>query len=376
MAKKLYPVGIQTFEEIRKNGYLYIDKTKYIYRMTHSNGKHFFLSRPRRFGKSLLASTFESYFEGKKELFEGLAIEELEKEWISYPVLHFSMAGGKHMEAEQLENYLIYILEKNEKKFGVTCNSPEPNIRLLNLIESVKQQTGKQLVVLIDEYDAPLLDVVHEDTKLDVLRNIMRNFYSPLKDSEKLLRFVFLTGITRFSQESFANELNHIIDLSMDKEYAGICGFTKEELTQYTNEDIQRMAKELNLTQEDFFNKLTKYYAGFHFTWPSPEIYNPYSTLSCFEKGKIAPYWLDTTALTSFLSTLHNPKSKLNYSTKYIEAYKSSLDTATDIATSNISWLYKNGYITIKDYEEETEIYTLAFPNEEVKEELSKHWQD
>ena len=181
MARKRYPIGIQTFERIRKEDWFYVDKTEYIYRMTHTDGTYFFLSRPRRFGKSLLVSTFESYFEGKKELFNGLAIEKLEKEWNEYPVLHFSLAGGKHMEKEQLEHYLLFILKTNEEKFGITCDSPDPNIRMLNLIQTVYEKTGKQPVVLIDEYDAPLLDVVHEGTSLDILRNML----SPLSTSAK-----------------------------------------------------------------------------------------------------------------------------------------------------------------------------------------------
>ena len=195
-ALKLYPVGIQTFSEIINRNLLYVDKTEYVYRMTHGGGKHFFLSRPRRFGKSLLTSTFQSYFEGKKELFKGLAIEKLEKEWTEYPVLHFSMASGKHLEKEQLQRYLLSILKNNEVRFGIEEDTIDPNIRLANLIRAVYQKTGKQVVVLIDEYDAPLLDVVHETDKLKELRYIMRNFYSPLKDYEPYLRFVFLTGIT------------------------------------------------------------------------------------------------------------------------------------------------------------------------------------
>lgn len=188
MAMKLYPLGLQTFSEIRERNMLYIDKTEYVYRIA-SSGKYFFLSRPRRFGKSLLVSTFKSYFEGKKELFKGLAIEKQEKEWTDYPVLHFDMSGGKHMDKEQLNRYLLYILELNEKPYGVISDSIDPNIRLSNLINTIYQQTGKQVVVLIDEYDAPLLDVVHEKTSLETLRNVMRNFYSPLKDYEPYLRF-------------------------------------------------------------------------------------------------------------------------------------------------------------------------------------------
>ena len=215
MALKLYPVGIQTFEEIIKRNLLYIDKTEYVYRMTHGSGKYFFLGRPRRFGKSLLVSTFESYFSGKKELFEGLAIENLEKDWTEYPVLHFSMAGGKHMEKDQLQRYLLTILKDNEEQYGVVSDAIDPNIRLMNLIKTVYRKIGKQVVVLIDEYDAPMLDVAHEKESLDVLRNIMRNFYSPLKDCDPMLRFVFLTDITKFSQVSIFSVLNNIKNFTL-----------------------------------------------------------------------------------------------------------------------------------------------------------------
>lgn len=219
MARKRYPIGIQTFDKIRTEDRLYIDKTEYVYRMTHSDSNYIFLGRPRRFGKSLLVSTLQSYFEGKKELFKGLAIEKLEQEWTEYPVLHFSMAMGKHMEKEQLERYLLYIIGLNEKKFGIENDAVDSNVRLANLIMNVYRRTGKKVVVLIDEYDAPLLDVAHEDDNLKNLRNIMHNFYSPLKDCDPYLRFVFLTGITRFSQVSIFSELNNITNISMNREY-------------------------------------------------------------------------------------------------------------------------------------------------------------
>lgn len=250
MATKLYPIGMQTFSEIREEDFLYVDKTEYIYRMTHTSGKYFFLARPRRFGKSLLVSTMQSYFEGKKELFKGLAIEKLEKDWTEYPVLHLSLAGGKHMEKDQLVRYLLYILKVNEEKFGIVNDSPDPNVRMLNLIKTVYEQTGQKVVVLIDEYDAPLLDVVHEDTSLDILREVMRNFYSPLKYSDRMLRFVFLTGITKFSQVSIFSELNNITNVSMDDEYAGICGITKEELLENMSDDIDMLADALGYSRE------------------------------------------------------------------------------------------------------------------------------
>ena len=223
------PVGIQTFSNIIEDNMLYIDKTEYVWNMIHLS-KYIFLSRPRRFGKSLLVSTLQAYFEGRKDLFKGLFIETVEKEWTEYPVLRFSMASGKHMEKNQLERYILYILEENERRFGITSDSKDPNVRLKNLIASAYEKTGKKVVILIDEYDAPLLDVVHEDTQLPMLRNVMRNFYSPLKDCDPYLQFVFLTGITKFSQLSIFSELNNLKNISMRPDYAGVCGITKEEM--------------------------------------------------------------------------------------------------------------------------------------------------
>ena len=366
MARKLYPIGIQTFERIRKEDKFYIDKTEYVYRMTHTDGTYFFLSRPRRFGKSLLVSTFKSYFEGKKELFEGLAIEKLEKEWTAYPVLHFSLAGGKHMEKEQLDRYLLYILKENEDRFGVDFDSPDPNVRLLNLIKTVTAKTGKQAVVLIDEYDAPLLDVAHEKEKLDVLRNTMRNFYSPLKDCEPMLRFVFLTGITKFSQLSIFSELNNIKNVSMDEPYAGICGITKEELLTQMSDDIDALAEHLELSREETIQELKDHYDGYHFTWPSPDVFNPYSLLNCFADGKLKAYWFGSgtpTYLIEKMREFHVLPSQLGR----VRAKASSFDAATERMTSLTPLLYQSGYLTIKDYEKKIDVYTLDFPNKEIE---------
>ena len=367
MATKLYPIGMQTFSEIREEDFLYVDKTEYIYRMTHTSGKYFFLSRPRRFGKSLLVSTFESYFEGKKELFKGLAIEKMEKEWTKYPVLHFSLAGGKHMEKDQLVRYLLYILEKNEKKFGVIKDSPDPNVRMLNLIETVYEQTGQKVVVLIDEYDAPLLDVVHEDTSSDILREVMRNFYSPLKDSDRMLRFVFLTGITKFSQLSIFSELNNITNVSMHQEYAGICGITKEELLDKFDEDIDVLAGRLGLTHEQALSKLKENYDGYHFTWPSSDIFNPYSLLNCLAEGQMNSYWFGSGTPTYLLNMMRKYDFTPIDLGEQMDASKDDFDAATETMTTIMPLLYQSGYITIKNYDPETELYTLALPNKEVR---------
>lgn len=367
MERKLYPIGIQTFEEIRKKDYLYIDKTEYIYRITHTDGKYFFLSRPRRFGKSLLVSTFQSYFEGRKDLFEGLALGNLEKEWTEYPVLHFDMSLGKHMKKDQLERYLGSRLEEKERTWGIVSPSIDANDRLTTLIETAYQQTGKQVVILIDEYDAPLLDVVHEEENLDVLRNVMRNFYSPLKGCEKMLRFVFLTGITKFSQLSIFSELNNINNISMDKEYAGICGITKEELLSQMVDDINILAKELGLTYDKTIAKLQENYDGYHFAWPSSDIFNPFSLLTCFAKQKLDSYWFGSGTPTYLLNMMRKFEFTPIDLGERIEAGKDDFDAATETMTTIMPLLYQRGYITIKDYDPETELYTLGLPNKEVK---------
>ena len=366
MARKLYPIGIQTFEEIRRLDNLYIDKTEYVYRLAHTDGKFFFLSRPRRFGKSLLVSTIRSYFEGRKEIFKGLAIEKMESEWKEYPVLHFSLAGGKHMEKDQLERYLLFILNDNETRFGVECGSPDPNVRLFNLIKTVHQKTGRQVVALIDEYDAPLLDVAHERKNLDVLRNTMRNFYSPLKDCEPMLRFVFLTGITKFSQLSIFSELNNIKNVSMDEPYAGICGITEDELLGQMDRDMDELSGKLRLSREETIAELKNHYDGYHFCWPSPDVFNPFSLLNCFADGKMDSYWFGSGTPTYLIHKMREFGVKPSQLGK-VRAKKATFDVATESMTSLVPLLYQSGYLTIKDYDERLDVYTLDIPNNEIR---------
>ena len=365
MALKLYPLGIQTFSEIRKRDMLYIDKTEYVYRMA-SSGKFFFLSRPRRFGKSLLVSTLKSYFEGKKELFRGLALEQLEKEWTEYPVLHFDMSGGKHMEKEQLNRYLLYVLESNEERLGIHSDSTDPNIRLIDLINTIYKKSGKQVVVLIDEYDAPLLDVAHKNDNFGELRQIMRNFYSPLKACDPYLRYVFLTGITKFSQLSIFSELNNIKNISMDEPYAAICGITENEILTQMKEDVDRMAVKLNITAEEVLAKLKENYDGYHFTYPSPDIYNPFSLLNAFADGKFNSYWFGSgtpTYLIKMLDKFGVEPSEIGNKLAAVEEF----DAPTETMSSITPLLYQSGYVTIKDYDKELELYTLDIPNKEVR---------
>lgn len=366
MARKLYPIGIQTFERIRKEDKFYVDKTEYIYRMTHTDGTYFFLSRPRRFGKSLLVSTFQSYFEGKKELFEGLALEKLEKEWNTYPVLHFDLSKGKHMEKAQLEEYLGYLLEDYEQKYGIENHRNGNNNRFNDLIEVVFQKTGRQVVVLIDEYDAPLLDVAHEKEKLDELRNTMRNFYSPLKGNESMLRFVFMTGITKFSQLSIFSELNNITNVSMDEPYAGICGITKEEMLTQMSDDIDALAEHLEQGREETILELKDHYDGYHFTWPSPDVFNPYSLLNCFAKQEMDDYWFGSGTPTYLINMMRKYDFLPADLGETIEVGKKDFDAPTETMTTIVPLLYQSGYVTIKGYDKPTRLYQLALPNQEI----------
>ena len=362
---KRLPVGIQTFSNIVEDDMLYIDKTEYIWNMIHLS-KYIFLSRPRRFGKSLLVSTLQAYFEGRKDLFKGLFIETVEKDWTEYPVLRISMASGKHMEKDQLERYLLYILEENERRFGITSDSKDPNVRLKNLIVNAYEKTGKKVVVLIDEYDAPMLDVVHEKETLPVLRNVMRNFYSPLKDCDSYLQFVFLTGITKFSQLSIFSELNNLMNISMDEEYAAVCGITKEEVLSQMQDYIERLAKANEWPNDEAVNQLTQQYDGYHFTWPSPDIFNPFSLLNAFARNRIENYWFASGTPTYLIEMLR----KFNVVPSDIgkmQVLGSDFDAPTEYMASITPLLYQSGYVTIKDYDRASRLYTLDIPNGEIR---------
>lgn len=364
--QRLYPIGIQTFSKIREGNYLYIDKTEYVYRMTHSASSYMFLSRPRRFGKSLLTSTLHSYFSGRKEQFHGLAMEKLEKEWTEYPVLHFDMSTAKHADSEQLLQELNLKLYGYEQIYGRLEEEVNPNQRLMGLIKRAYEQTGKKVVVLIDEYDAPLLDVVHERENLDVLRNIMRNFYSPLKACDPYLRYVFLTGITKFSQLSIFSELNNIKNISMDEPYAAICGISEDEIRLQMKDDLGGLAKKLEITPEEALMKLKENYDGYHFTSPSPDIYNPFSLLNAFADGKFGSYWFGSGTPTYLVKMLD--KFGVKPSEIGRRQLKSSVfDAPTETMTDAVPLLYQSGYITIKGYNKMLDLYTLDIPNKEVR---------
>ena len=364
--RQLYPIGIQTFEKIRKENYFYADKTEYVYRMTHSGTNYIFLSRPRRFGKSLLVSTLKSYFEGRKDLFKGLAIDSLETEWTQHPVLHFSFASAKHMDKERLESELNVKLAEYERVYGKAAEETEPNQRLMGLIKRAYEKTGQQVVVLIDEYDAPLLDVVHEDENLPVLRQVMRNFYSPLKDCDPYLRFVFLTGITKFSQLSIFSELNNIKNISMEPAFAAICGITKEEMLTQMTEGIARLAEGEEMTYDEAVAALTKMYDGYHFAWPSPDIFNPFSLLNAFADGRLNAYWFGSgtpTYLLEMMKKFQFLPTALHETLSAVDEF----DVPTHTMTNVLPLLYQSGYMTIKGYDRLTDSYLLDVPNKEVR---------
>ena len=361
-----YPVGIQTFEKIRENGYLYIDKTQYIVDFREKKMSYIFLSRPRRFGKSLFASTLQAYFEGRKELFEGLAIADYEKEWVRHPVLHFDLSGAKHFDAAALNSYLNLQLLPYEKLYGKGEGENYPNERLDGIVKRACEQTGKKVVVIIDEYDAPLLDVVHEKDNLKQLRLMMQNFYSPLKKLDPYLEFTFITGITKFSQLSIFSELNNLDNISMFDQYSAICGISKAELTTQMKPDIEALGEALDMTYEECLAELTRFYDGYHFSKKSEDVFNPFSLVKALNARKIAPYWFGSGTPSYLIKALQK------YHVNVMDIEKKScdvddFDVSPEMMTSALPLLYQSGYLTIKKYNPILHRYTLEYPNKEVK---------
>ena len=368
MAKivNFYPVGIQTFSNIREENYLYVDKTQYIVDFREKKMKYVFLSRPRRFGKSLFASTLQAYFEGRKELFEGLAIADYEKEWVKHPVLHFDMSGAKHFDVDALNSYLNLQLLPYEELYGKGEGENYPNERLDGIVKRAYKQTGEKVVVIIDEYDAPLLDVVHEKENLQPLRRIMQNFYSPLKMLDPYLEFTFITGITKFAQLSIFSELNNLDNISMYNQYSAICGISKKELTTQMKPDVAALGEALGMTYEECLAELTRFYDGYHFSEKSEDVFNPFSLLKALNARKIAPYWFDSGTPTYLIKTLQ--KYHVNVmNIEKISCDVDDFDVFPELMTSALPMLYQGGYLTIKKYNPILHRYTLDYPNEEVK---------
>ena len=361
-----YPVGIQTFEKIREGNYLYIDKTQYLVDFIKSGYQYVFLSRPRRFGKSLFASMIHAYYDGRKDLFDGLAIGEYEKEWVKHPVLHFDMSGAKHMDKDMLERYLADILDDHESAFGYKSEKQDPNIRLKDLVINAYKQTGEKVVLIIDEYDAPLLDVVHEDNNLSTLRKTMQNFYSPIKMLDPYFEFVFLTGITKFAQLSIFSELNNLFNISMYDQYSAICGISSNELHTKMLPDVELLAKRLQLSVDETFALLKKKYDGYHFSKNSEDVYNPFSMIKALASGDIGDYWFDSGTPTYIIKLLQKYNvGLLDLSGQ--DASVSDFDVSPENMTTALPLLYQSGYLTIKHYDPMINLYTLGYPNEEVR---------
>lgn len=364
-AIRRYPIGIQNFEKLRTNNYVYVDKTALVYKLANTNSTYF-LGRPRRFGKSLLVSTLEAYFLGKKELFRGLAIESLEKEWNSYPVLHIDFSGSKYYSVDHLKAAINKQLLLWEKVYGSEEGDTTFNLRFESVIRRIYEQTGKQVVVLVDEYDSPMLDSNNDEETQEEIRNIMRNFFSPLKKSDPYLRFLFLTGISKFSQMSIFSELNNLQNISMWDEYSAICGITEKELHTGMRVDIEAMAQANNETFEEACMHLKQQYDGYHFSENSEDIYNPFSLMNAFAQKSYANFWFSTGTPTFLINLLQ----ECDFDIKELDdttATAEQFDTPTNKITDPIPVLYQSGYLTIKGYDPEFQVYTLAYPNKEVR---------
>ena len=365
MQARKYPIGIQTFSEIRKDGYIYIDKTDLVWNLAHE-AKYIFLSRPRRFGKSLLSTTLDSYFQGRKDLFEGLKIMELEKEWETYPVIHLDLSTAKNKSnAEELRRCLLLLLGPLREKFGRNPEEKLPGEVLSGLICRAYEQTGKQVAIIIDEYDAPLLDVLH-DERLEEFRIVMQEFYQPLKASEAMVKFCFITGITKFSQLSIFSTINNLLNVSMQPEYAAICGITEEEFERDMASDIAMLAEEYGCTLEEMHAKLKQQYDGYRFSRQSPDIYNPFSLLKCFKQKDVSSYWFESGTPTFLIRQMQHFRTDIT-SLDGMEEPSSSFDRPTEAMTTALPLLYQSGYLTIKGYDRETGLYQLSLPNKEVR---------
>ena len=359
-----YPIGIQTFSEIRKEGYMYVDKTGYVYRLAQQF-KFVFLSRPRRFGKSLLLSTMKSYFEGDRDLFEGLEAGRLETDWVQYPVLHISLASAKGGTVENLQEMVGIQLRRLEEKYGIKRMDNGLGARLDALITGCAEKYGKKVVVLIDEYDAPLLSVMHQPEQLEEMRLALRAFYAPLKDCDQWLRFVFITGISKFSQLSIFSELNNLKRITMVPEYSAVCGITEQELHEQWGDAVADMAADMGISTEEAYLQLKEKYDGYHFAEDLTDVYNPFSLLNAMVDRRIKDHWFETgtpTVLVNMLRKFGTDITRLDGS----HARSQEFDAPTEQMKSVLPLFYQSGYLTIKDYDSDTDTYTLGYPNNEV----------
>ncbi len=361
----IYPIGIQNFEKIRTEDFLYVDKTAEIYKLA-KEGRYYFLSRPRRFGKSLLVSTMEAYFSGRKELFSGLAIEKLEAEWKQHPVLHLDLSGVSYTDESVLERVLSDKLAKWETLYGAVNTSDILGLRFKEVIEAAYNKTGKQVAILIDEYDKPIIDNLGNEPTLSHLRSTLQGFYSVMKSMDARIRFGFLTGVTKIGKMSVFSGLNNLNDISMIPDYVDICGVSETELHEYFDESISELSSANEMSKEECYVKLKSMYDGYHFCEDSIGIYNPFSLLNTFQNKKFREYWFET-GTPGFLVEVMR-KTSFDVTTLENQTVDSTLMSNADAIFENpVPYLFQSGYLTITGYNDMFRLYQLGFPNQEVK---------
>ena len=368
MSRFVYPVDTDQFQRIREDGKVYVDKTSMIYDLVNvKKYQYVFLARPRRFGKSLLCNTFKAYFQGQKNLFEGLKIMELEKEWKTYPVLHFTMSGLKNLKVSEAKTKLESMIRGYDDIYGRDPLSITPGDRFRDLIHHAFEQTGNKVVVILDEYDAPVMRLLYDKEQLEDMRTMRREFYQVLKDEGAYLKFVFITGVTKFSQMSIFSELNNLKQVSMFDEYSGLCGITQKELDTVLRPCVEEYAEALNVTADDAYAKLKHNYDGYHFSENSQDVYAPYSLLNALNDKATRNYWFESGTMTSLIDHLrHFPDfNPLDYDG--VEVELDSFNAPCEYAATPIPMLSQSGYLTIASFDKDLETYTLHFPNYEVR---------
>jgi hypothetical protein len=366
MENKIYPIGIQNFESLRNDGYFYIDKTALVYQLVKT-GRYYFLSRPRRFGKSLLLSTLEAYFQGKKELFDGLAMEKLEKDWIKYPILHLDLNAEKYTAPEALDQVLESALRGWEALYGAQDYERTFASRFQGIIQRACDKTGQRVVVLVDEYDKPMLQAIGNDELQKSYRETLKAFYGALKSKDGCIKFGMLTGVTKFGKVSVFSDLNNLDDISMRNQYIDICGINEQELHDNLEDELHSLASAQGMTYDEICAKLQEYYDGYHFTHNSIGMYNPFSLLNTFKYNEFGSYWFETgtpTYLVELLKKHHYDLRRMAHE-ETTATVLNSIDSTSD---NPIPVIYQSGYLTIKGYDQRFGIYRLGFPNREVEE--------
>ena len=366
MGNKIYPIGIQNFESLRLDGYFYIDKTALIYQLVKS-GRYYFLSRPRRFGKSLLISTLEAYFQGKKELFQGLAMEKLEKDWTKYPILHIDLNTQKYDSPQSLESKLNRTLVTWEKLYGNEPAEDSLSMRFEGTIQRAYEQTGQRVVILVDEYDKPMLQAIGNKELQNSFRETLKAFYGALKSKDGCIKFAMLTGVTKFGKVSVFSDLNNLDDISMWNEYIELCGISEKEIHKNLETELHELADVQKMTYDSFCEKLRQYYDGYHFTHNSIGMYNPFSLLNALKSREFGSYWFETGTPTFLVELLLRSHYDLHRLTEEL-ATADSLSGIDTMETNPVPILYQSGYLTIKGYDKRFRTYTLGFPNREVEE--------